>query len=90
MDRISLQLQAQETEGDRQTVHTNYRFALLQNVIQSTNKPGWVARGATGRPQTQTRMGPGLGWTGPMLRGKAVGSRVTVPWTCQEPQDISD
>lgn len=40
MDRISLQLQALETEGDRQTVHTNYRFALLQNVIQSTNKPG--------------------------------------------------
>lgn len=40
MDRISLQLQALETEGDRQTVHTNYRFALLQNVIQSTSKPG--------------------------------------------------
>lgn len=40
MDRISLQLQALEMEGDRQTVHTNYRFALLQNVIQSANKPG--------------------------------------------------
>lgn len=52
MDRISLQFQAQETEGDRQTVHTNYRFALLQNVIQSTNKPGWVARSHRKTPDT--------------------------------------
>ena len=77
-------------EFKKQKGDIQLQTCFTPKVTQSTNKPGVGAKGATEDTQTQTRMRPSLGWTVPMVRVKAMGSRATVPWDCQEPQDLSD
>lgn len=53
---------------------------MLYSKCKLTNKQtrGWGAKEVTEDSQTQARMGPSLGKTVPMFRGKAMGSRATV------------
>lgn len=90
IDRVSLPVTG--TEGQKVTGRlciptTNLLYSKCNSINKQT-RGGWQKE-----PQKiprETRMGPRLSWTMPRLRGKAMGSIAIVPWTYQEPQDMTD